>query len=171
MKEKVIFKEYEFDEPLIHTIDSIVDICIRDCHNKYFHTFDHICVYDLKLTNNTKIETIKLTISGKSVGLYEINKKHTNAPQIGFIVIQINNLTIKIHSNVPQKNIHYYLKHRIPMKHRQFFKKLSKNPDYVQTHCNDRGSPFHFACRKWYFYNNPHCWYCKITPIQIPVRI
>ena len=27
-------KEYEFDKPLIHMIDSIIDNCIRDCHRK-----------------------------------------------------------------------------------------------------------------------------------------
>ena len=41
--------------------------------------------------------------------------------------------------------------------HRHFFKKLSQNRDYVQTHCNDLNNPFHFACRKWYLYNNPQC--------------
>ena len=42
-KENVIVKEYEIDKPLIQKIDSIINNCIRDCHNKYFHTFDHIC--------------------------------------------------------------------------------------------------------------------------------
>ena len=35
-----IVDEYEFDKPLIHKIDSIIVICIRDCHNKKFHTFE-----------------------------------------------------------------------------------------------------------------------------------
>ena len=51
--------------------------------------------------------------------------------------------------------------------HRQFFKILPQNPDYVQTHCNDRKNPFHFACRKRYLYNNPQYQYCIITPIQL----
>ena len=46
MNEKVIVKEYEFDKPLIQNIDTIIDKCIRDCHNKYFHTFHHICIYN-----------------------------------------------------------------------------------------------------------------------------
>ena len=41
--------------------------------------------------------------------------------------------------------------------HRRFFKKLSQNRDYVQTHCNNRNNPFHFACRKLFSYNNPQC--------------
>ena len=69
---------------------------------------------------------------------------------------QINKLTIKVDSGLPNINLHYYLNLQIPLMHRQFFKKLSQNPDYVQTHCNDRNNPFHFACHKWYLYNNPH---------------
>ena len=32
-----------------------------DCHNKYFHTFDQICEYD-----------INFTFSDKSMGMYEL---------------------------------------------------------------------------------------------------
>ena len=42
MNENVIVKAYEFDKPLIQKIDSIIDDCIRDCHNKCFDLFDHI---------------------------------------------------------------------------------------------------------------------------------
>ena len=38
---------------------------------------------------------------------------------------------------------------------RLFFIKISKTRDYIQTHCNDRRNPFHFAYRQWYKYNNP----------------
>ena len=41
--ENDIVREYEFDNPPIQNIDSLIDKSIRDCHNKYFHTFDHIC--------------------------------------------------------------------------------------------------------------------------------
>ena len=44
-------KEYEFDNLFIQRIDSIIDKCFRDCHNKYFRSFDHVCVYDIKLTS------------------------------------------------------------------------------------------------------------------------
>ena len=49
---------------LLGIIDSLIDYSIKDCHNKYFHTFDHICDYDLNFT-----------ISDKSMGMYELNKK------------------------------------------------------------------------------------------------
>ena len=63
--ELTIVKEYEFNNPLIQNIDSIIDNSIRDCHNKYFHTFDHICEYDLNFTNITNNETVTFTISDK----------------------------------------------------------------------------------------------------------
>ena len=90
MYEKGIVKGYEFDEPLVHKIDSIIDNCISDCHPKSFHTFDHICVYDIKLTNIGNNEIFNLTFSGKSMNLYEI-KKLTVARQKGFIFFQIKN--------------------------------------------------------------------------------
>ena len=52
-------------------------------------------------------------------------------------------LKTKIYSNLS------HIKLRIPIMHRQFFKILSQNRDYVQTHCNDRNNPFHFACQTW----------------------
>ena len=44
------------------------------------------------------------------------------------------------------------MKLRIPIMHRHFFRKFSQNIDYIQTYCNDRRNPFHFACRQWYNY-------------------
>ena len=38
-----VVKEYDFEKPLFHKTDSIIDNCIRDCHNKYFRTFRHLC--------------------------------------------------------------------------------------------------------------------------------
>ena len=154
-KENVIVKEYEIDNPLIQKIDSIIDNCIRDCHNKYFHTFDHICEYNLNFTNITNNETVNFLISDKSMGMYELNKKLTLARERGYIFNQINKLTIKIYSNLSHINIHYHLRLGASPLHRQFFKKISHNRDYIQTHCNDRRNPFHIACPQWYLYNNP----------------
>ena len=36
-----LVEEYENDKRLIHKIDSIIDICISDCRNKIFHTFEY----------------------------------------------------------------------------------------------------------------------------------
>ena len=130
-------------------MDYIIDGCDRDCHNKYFHTFKYVCIYDIKLTNITNNEIFSISTSDESMNLFELNKKLTLARQRGFRFLQINKLTIKIYSHQRYVNISYYLKHQIPIMHRQFFKILSQNRDYVQTYCNDRNNPFHFACRTW----------------------
>ena len=83
------------------------------------------------------------------MNLFELNKKLTLARQRGFILNQIKKLTIKLFSHQRHINISYYPKQRIPIMHRQFFKILSRNRDYLQTHCNNRNNPFHFACQNW----------------------
>ena len=50
--------------------------------------------------------------------------------------------------------------------HRKFFKILSQNLEYIQTHCNNLNRLFHFACHKWYLYNNPQCYYSVKAPIR-----
>ena len=155
MNENVIVKESDFNKPLIQKIDSLIDNSIRDCHNNYFHTFDHICEYDLNFTNIGYNERVNFTISDKSMGLYGLNKKLTIARGNGNIFNQIKKLPIKIYSNLSNINICYYLKHRIPMCHRKILQKLSRKCDYIQTLCNDRRNPFHFACRQWYLFNIP----------------
>ena len=96
MNEKVIVEKYESDQPLIQKIDSLIDNCIRDCHEKNFHTFGHICVYDIKLTNIGNNEIIILTISDKNMSLYQLNKKRKIARKIGFLYNQLKSFKIKI---------------------------------------------------------------------------
>ena len=115
----------------------------------FFIQLNMFSIYDIKLTNITNNETNNLTISDESLGLYELNKKLTIARERGFRFLHLNKLTIKIYSHQRYINISYYLQHRIPIMHRHFFKILSRNRDYVQTHCNDRNNPFHFACQTW----------------------
>ena len=66
-------KEYRFDNPLITKIDSIIDNCYRDCHNKYYHTFEYECEYDIKLTNIRNKETVNLTFVDISIDLFKLN--------------------------------------------------------------------------------------------------
>ena len=153
--ELTVVKEYEYYNILIQNIDSIINKCYRDCYYKYFHTFSYECVYDINFRNKTNNEIVTLTFSGRNLGMYEINKKLTLAKQRGFKFKQINKLTIKIYSNLFYINIHYHLRLGASPLHYQFFKNLLKNPDYIETHCNDVHNPFHFACRQWYSYNNP----------------
>ena len=118
--ELYVVKEYKFDNPIIHKIDSIIDGCYKYCHNKYFHTFRYVCIYDIKLTNIKNNEIINISISDESMNLYELNRKLTIARQRGFKFNQISKLTIKIYSHQRYINISYYLKHRIPMGQRLF---------------------------------------------------
>ena len=148
-------KEYSFGNPIIQKIDSLIDNSTRNCHIKYFHAFDHICESDLNFTNVTNNEPINFTFSDKSLGLYYLNKKLTLARENGYIFNQINELTIKIYSNLSNINIYHHLKTGASPLHRQFFIKISQNRDFIQTHCNNRRNSFHFACRQWYSYNNP----------------
>ena len=74
-------KENNFDNPLFHKIDSIIDGCYRDCHNKYFHTFKFVSIYDIKLTNITNNKIINISISDESMNLFELNKKLTLSRQ------------------------------------------------------------------------------------------
>ena len=89
------------------------------------------------------------------MGLHELNKKLTSARGNGFIFNQRINFKMKVYSNLSHINIHYHLKLGSPPLHRQFFRKILHNHNYIQSHCNDRRNPFHFACRQWYSYNNP----------------
>ena len=148
-------EKYEFDNPPIQERDSLIDNSIRDCNNKYFHTFDHICENDLNFTNITNNETVNFTISDKNMSMYELNKKLTVARENSFKFNHINKLTIKIYGNLSNINIHYHLRLGAPPLHRQFFIQISHNHDYIQTHCNDRRNSFHLACRQGYSYNNP----------------
>ena len=76
MKENqlTVVKKYKYIKPLINKIDSIIDIRTRDCHNKYFHAFDHICVYDINHTTITNIGILNLTISDENMSSYEWKK-------------------------------------------------------------------------------------------------
>ena len=151
-----LVKEYNFVNPLNQKLDSLIDNSIRDCHKKYFRKFKYRLVYDINLTNITNNETVNFTISDQIMGSYELNKKLALDRERGFKFNQINSFKIKIYSNLSHINIHYHLRLGASPLHRQFFKILSRNRDYIQTHCNNRRNPFHFACRQWYSYNNPH---------------
>ena len=153
-----VVKEYEFDKKDIHEIDYLLDDVIKDCRRNYFHTFEYKLVYDINFTNNSNNEEVNLIITHKSMEFktefYGLNKKIKNARRNGFIFNQINNFKIEIYSNLSYINIHYHLKLGAPPLHRQFFKILSRNRNYIQNYCDNRRNPFHLACRQWILYNN-----------------
>ena len=82
-----IVKEFDFDKPLIHKIDFIIDNWFRDCHNKYFHTLEHKCVFHNKLTSIGNNGKVNLTIAGKSINLYEVKRKlKTDLQKVSYLI-------------------------------------------------------------------------------------
>ena len=147
--ELYVVKEHRFNIPLITDVDSIMNSCFKDCHNTYFHNFNYKCIYDIKLKTIIFNENITLKFSAKSMNLYDLIKKIKIATQNAFIFNQINKLKINFYSHLRYINISYYLKFQIPMCHRQFFRVISQNRDYVEISSNDLDNPFHFASQNW----------------------
>ena len=81
-------KEYKFDKPLFHKSNSLIDNCIRDCHNKDFHAFMYNVVYDINFTSIANDEIINITIADKEMNLYGLSKKFNFAWQKGCIFNQ-----------------------------------------------------------------------------------
>ena len=99
-----LVKEKEIDEPDIHEIAYKLDDIIKDCRNKYFHTFEYRLVYEIRFTNISENEEVNFMITRRSMHykteFYGLNKKKKNARRNGFIIIQINKVTMKIYSNL-----------------------------------------------------------------------
>ena len=129
MNDKIFVKGYEFNNPVIQNMDYIFDDCVRDSHDKFFHTFDHICEDVVNFATIGNNEIAKFTISDKNMASYELNKKLTNAPGNGFLFNQINKLNIKLLSNLSHIIIHYYSKLKIPIMLHHFIRKLAQNPE------------------------------------------
>ena len=54
--ELYVVKEYKFDAPLFHKIDSIIVGCYRDCHSKYF---THLNMFVYMIVNFQKSQIMK----------------------------------------------------------------------------------------------------------------
>ena len=152
-----IVKKYEFGEKGIHEIDCLIDDVIKDCRRNYFHTFEYKLVYDINFTIISNNEEVNLIITHKSnefkSEFYGLNKKIKNARRNNFVFNQIKNFKIEIYSNLSNINAHYHLLLGASPPHRQFFKHLLKNPDYIRNPCNDLNNSFNFKCFRWYKYN------------------
>ena len=141
----IVVKEYEFDKTDIHEIDYILDDVIKDCRKKYFRSCECRVFYDLCFKNISNNEEVNFAVTHRSMEFktefYGLNKKIKNARENGYIFNQINNFKIKILSNLSHINIHYHLRLGASPLHCRFFKMLSRNRDYIQTHCNDFNNP------------------------------
>ena len=102
---QLTIKEYEFDKPLVHKVDSMTDKVIRGCDSKCFHTFEYKCIINNKFTNVRNNESVNLTVAAKQKNLHGLNEKLKNTRIKGFLFNQINKLTIKIYSSLSNINI------------------------------------------------------------------
>ena len=73
--ESNLVKKCSFDNPPCCELDSVLDSCFKDCHNKYFHKGKYECIYDIKFKNIAINGMIDFTVSGKNMDLFELNKK------------------------------------------------------------------------------------------------
>ena len=69
-----ILEENEFDKPLIHKIDSIINLSNGDCQNKSSQRLEYNCIYNIELKNIGMIEIVNLTITDKIKKLYEFKR-------------------------------------------------------------------------------------------------
>ena len=67
LNESTIVKEYDFKKPDVHKIDYLLDDIIKDCRNRYFHTFEYRLVYDIKFPNISNKEKVNFTIIQRSM--------------------------------------------------------------------------------------------------------
>ena len=131
-----VVEEYDSNKTDVLELDYFFDDIIKGCRNKSFHTFEYRPVHDTNFTKISNIEEINFTITHRSIKFetefYGLNRKIKNARRNGFVFNQISILTVKFFSNLSIINVRYYLKFRIPIKHRQFFKLNGQNPDYLE---------------------------------------
>ena len=110
-------------------------------------------MYDIEFTNTTTKEEGFLNFRHDCLEFitenYGINKRVINAKNKKFLFDEILKLTIKFFSSLSNIIIFYYVKHRIPIVHRLFFRIISQNPAYVKTRSNDMENPLNLAIRKW----------------------
>ena len=52
-KDGSVVIEYEFIKSVIDEVDYILNVTIKDCRSKYFHSFEYRCAYDNKFTKTT----------------------------------------------------------------------------------------------------------------------
>ena len=128
-----VVKEYEFHKPLLSEINSIIDNCKRDCYYNNYHKHKMTLEYHGSFTNERINEMFDLTISKIAVGQCELNERLKIARRNAFRFIQISKLTIKFSAKQSQMTLSYYFKHRFPIIHSQFFRKIAQNKKYIEN--------------------------------------
>ena len=52
----VVVKKYEFNNPNKDDINYIINNSLKNCADKYFHTFTYQCVYNIKFMLKQKLD-------------------------------------------------------------------------------------------------------------------
>ena len=96
LKESTVVEEYNFTKPDILEIENLFDDIIKNCRNKYFHTFEYRLVYDVKFTDISSTEEVSFTITHRSMEfkteIYGFNRKKTKMleEKVFYLIKQIN---------------------------------------------------------------------------------
>ena len=125
---------------------------IREAPRRFRSKCDGVCsLLGLRKISQNTYSVTRLFLMLFGTSFCDLVRDEKNDRRNGYIFNQKKKkLRIRIYSNLSNINISYYLKLQIPIMHRQLFKILSQNTDYVKTHCSDLSNSFHFACRRWY---------------------
>ena len=79
MKESSVVKHYESFQPEFNEVDYLLDKVVKDCRNRFFHTFKYRCVYYIKFTNIANNEKFIFNSSHDCIEIkheyYELIKK------------------------------------------------------------------------------------------------
>ena len=77
MKESDLYivKEYKFNNPNLSDIDYIIDNCVEQFHNKYFHIFKPLYDLEINITDITNNESFNLVISSYTMNLHILNQE------------------------------------------------------------------------------------------------
>ena len=90
LKESTVVEESNFNKPDLLEIEYLFDDIIRNCRNKYFHTFEYRLVYDVKFTNISSNEEVSFTITHRSLEfkteIYGLNKKKRKCSKKWFFI-------------------------------------------------------------------------------------
>ena len=63
----LFLKKHKIIRPDLNKIDSIINNCVRDCYNKYFHTFENTCIYDIDTVNGDFVSGVISDKMGKEI--------------------------------------------------------------------------------------------------------
>ena len=103
-KHGTVNKEYDSSNPKTDEVNYVLNDTIKSCKDKYFHSFEYRCVYDIKFIKTENIEEIFLSITlgymKYKSQFYGLSTSTKNARINCFRFSEIVKLTIKNDSSL-----------------------------------------------------------------------